>query len=805
MPISFKKFHLSFKVTVISIFIFASVITAFIAIGLQYYFSQSIAQQSALQLYDLTAESAKEHIEQEDQQTGKQAALLANFNKLIEGAELHPDAVQLFANTMLQEPFYLSIYIGFENGDLQQLVNINGIHNNRASLQAEPNDRWALISVSNKDGQRLRTYRYYDQSFNLRAQRQETTDYFANQRDWYVNADELTVYKSEAYTFAQSKSLGQTYSVKVPDSNIVLGLDITLNSLSKALLRYSNVAMRYHEEELYLYKENGDLLASNQISLTQHQAPKLSKVPHLQLIELAKNKDNLNQLIPLDVNNTHYCLYIAKVGEYYGHNSYLAIMVSKESLFAKSTERVTTSIMLTGICLILFLPISLVFAKPIIEPIKSLAVEAVKIKERRYDERIKISSNIVEIENLNNAMTEMGESIKAYQLSQKELMDSFIKLIAQAIDEKSPYTAGHCNRVPELGIMLADEAQLSDLPAFKDFKFTNADQQREFHLAAWLHDCGKITTPEYIVDKGTKLETIYNRIHEIRMRFEVLRRDAEIEYYQKLNTSPDKQEVLQKQLLQRQQQLTEDFEFVANANIGGEFFTEQDKDRLINIGKQTWLRHFDDHLGLSPAEKSHINGATAVLPVQENLLADKPEHIIERYQSVDYAPELGIKMDIPEHLYNHGELYNLCISRGTLTKEDRFKINQHVISTISMLETLPFPPELANVPRYASTHHETLKGTGYPRKLTAEQLSIPERILVLADIFEALTAADRPYKEAKTLSVAIDILYKMTLDDHVDPDIFRLFLETGTYLQYANRFLPQAQIDEVNIDQYLNR
>ena len=120
-----------------------------------------------------------------------------------------------------------------------------------------------------------------------------------------------------------------------------------------------------------------------------------------------------------------------------------------------------------------------------------------------------------------------------------------------------------------------------------------------------------------------------------------------------------------------------------------------------------------------------------------------------------------------------------------------------------MLEQLPFPPELANVPRFASTHHETLIGTGYPRQLTAEQLTVPERVLVIADIFEALTAADRPYKKAKSLSVSINILHKFALDQHIDIDLFELFLTSGIYLTYANKYMQSEQIDEVDITKYL--
>lgn len=215
------------------------------------------------------------------------------------------------------------------------------------------------------------------------------------------------------------------------------------------------------------------------------------------------------------------------------------------------------------------------------------------------------------------------------------------------------------------------------------------------------------------------------------------------------------------------------------------------------------MRHFSDRLGLSPLEEMRLSGAEAPLPCVEPLLADRPEHIIPREHATDYDPKLGIRMDIPKDLYNLGEIYNLSIERGTLTAEDRFKINEHIIATIRMLDALPFPEELALVPRYASTHHETMKGTGYPRRLTGDQLSIPERIMVLADIFEALTAADRPYKKAKPVSEAIAILANMVAREHVDADVFELFLTGGVYLDYAQRFLPPEQLDTVDIQKYL--
>jgi len=191
---------------------------------------------------------------------------------------------------------------------------------------------------------------------------------------------------------------------------------------------------------------------------------------------------------------------------------------------------------------------------------------------------------------------------------------------------------------------------------------------------------------------------------------------------------------------------------------------------LRTIAGSTWQRYFDNRIGLSPVEEQRAPSGDCILPATEHLLSDKPEHIIERSRSMDFPPAFGINMQIPELLYNLGEIYNLSVSRGTLTKEDRFKINEHMISTIKILEGLPFTDELKNVPRYASTHHETMKGNGYPRRLSGEELSIPERILAIADVFEASTASDRPYKKAKPVSVAMDILYNMVLDNHLDRD-----------------------------------
>lgn len=389
--------------------------------------------------------------------------------------------------------------------------------------------------------------------------------------------------------------------------------------------------------------------------------------------------------------------------------------------------------------------------------------------------------------------------------AQRKLMDSFIELIASAIDAKSPYTGGHCARVPEISFMLCKAASDSKDGIFKDFIFEDEDQWREFRIAAWLHDCGKVTTPEYVVDKATKLETIYNRVHEVRTRFEVLRRDSEISCL-KARLAGEDEVTIKRQFEEQVARLEDDYAFVAESNVGGEFMSDDRIERLSQIAEIKWTRYFDDRLGLSQQEELQLEGIKAAsLPAAELLLNDKVDHVIPRAEGTkEFLEENGFKMDVPDALYNKGELYNLKIGRGTLTNEERFKINEHMIQTILMLERLPFPKHMEKIPEYAGAHHETMIGTGYPRKLVKGQMSIPARIMAIGDIFEALTAADRPYKKAKTLSEAIRIMSFMVKDQHIDKDLFQLFLKSGLHKVYGERFLKPEQIDDVDIAPYMD-
>ena len=336
----------------------------------------------------------------------------------------------------------------------------------------------------------------------------------------------------------------------------------------------------------------------------------------------------------------------------------------------------------------------------------------------------------------------------------ENLFESFIKLIASAIDAKSPYTGGHCARVPEITMMLAEAVQNTKDGPFADVAFSEKEMY-ELKIAAWLHDCGKVATPEFVVDKSTKLETIYDRVNELETRFGILRRDEEIKRLKKelkferndslsLEEKAERVKDLQRGYRKTLRYLKSDLEFVKESNVGGEFMSGEKKDRVHQIANYRW----------------------------------KPNGKMENFLS-------------------ENEVYNLTIPRGTLTPEERKVINDHIVVTIKMLEELPYPKHLRNVPEFAGGHHEKLDGTGYPIGLTKDEMTVQARIMAIADIFEALTAKDRPYKKGKTLSQAMRILGFMKNDAHIDVDLFDIFVKEKIYLQYAEGFLDPEQIDEV--------
>lgn len=318
------------------------------------------------------------------------------------------------------------------------------------------------------------------------------------------------------------------------------------------------------------------------------------------------------------------------------------------------------------------------------------------------------------------------------------LFESFIQMINAAIDDKSPYTGGHCERVPTLTMMLAEAVNNCKSGPLGNFSMSDRDRY-ELKIAGLLHDCGKVTTPVHVVDKATKLQTIYDRIGLVDTRFEIVRRDAQLA----MLTGAASESVTRSLM----KDIEDDREFLRRANIGGEAMSDADIARVRAIAT--------------------------------------------RYRWCDSSGKL-VDFLTPE------EVENLTIRAGTLTAAERQIINHHIEVTIQMLESLPWPKHLRNVPEYAGGHHERMDGKGYPRGLTREQMSVQARCMGIADIFEALTAKDRPYKKGKTLTESLTILGKFKLNGHIDPDLFDVFMWEKVYEKYAKEFLGPEQIDDVD-------
>ncbi|MGF1749094.1 HD-GYP domain-containing protein [Vibrio cionasavignyae] len=415
----------------------------------------------------------------------------------------------------------------------------------------------------------------------------------------------------------------------------------------------------------------------------------------------------------------------------------------------------------------------------------------------RANEHLVLKDNLEYIEAL-AAYASVTIETQTMLLSQRELLDSFIQVMAEAIDTKSPYTGNHCQRVPVLTEMLTKAAQEQEDGPFASFSLTK-EQWEELHIAAWLHDCGKVTTPEHVIDKSTKLDTIYNRIHEIRMRFEILKRDAELSLY---HARPESalSEVERAYLNKQQQAIDEDFALIAKANTGDDYLSDKTLKKIAEIAKQRWTATIDPRLGLSREEQSRYAASEFKANSDEPVLKDGVEHLIAWEKEPEREPRFILKAG--EYQNNLGELYNLSTRKGTLNPEERYIINSHMIATLRMLERLPFPKAMKNVPLLAGSHHERMDGTGYPLGLRGEELPLPARAMAIADVFEALTSQDRPYKQPKSLSDTLSIMSLMVKDGHLDGELFELFLTSGVYLQYAQRYVSTNQISEIDITDY---
>jgi HD-GYP domain-containing protein (c-di-GMP phosphodiesterase class II) len=321
-----------------------------------------------------------------------------------------------------------------------------------------------------------------------------------------------------------------------------------------------------------------------------------------------------------------------------------------------------------------------------------------------------------------------------------ELFEAFVKVMATAIDEKSPVTGGHIRRVADLTLTMAEVIHNNDEGIFKDKKFS-PDQMYELRIAAYMHDIGKVTSPVEIVEKAKKLQTIFDRIHYIRLRMDYMIQKVQLAGQQKkielLEKKADPAEIkkIESDSEKQIQELEEIRAFINKCNEPGEFLEDETLERLKEISQRTY---FD-------------------------------------------------KEGQEQPFITDDELVNLSIRRGSITEAERKKMQDHAAVTLRMLKQIPFTKKLKNIPSFAGAHHEFINGKGYPLGLKGDEIPFEGKLMAVTDIAEALTASDRPYKKAMPLETVYRILRSMAGNGELDNDMVELFINQEIYKIYQEK------------------
>jgi len=772
-----------------SLIILASVVT--VLLMTQYYFSYQMVLELATKRFEHLAKESTLLIQEKDRKSKEIVALLGHAPMVKDDAYFDNEMALLnfFTTPMRQNNKIFAIYIGYPNGNYFEVVNVAHSPAVRTMFNAPEGARWIVVKVIRQSPMQEKAKRishFYDKELHYLSKLEEQTAYNPLKRPWYKEAmSHHGVTRGTPYRFYRLKKMGITYAMALEDQKSVIAMDLTLEGLNHFLYELAQST----QTAIYML-EDDQLIASSDADQSILDRPMKEA--------FASTKRSLD---------TYYkdgkaYLYMIIPVEHDSGALKLAFKAEKAKMMQPYLYLIYMEMGVTLLLMLLLIPLVGYLAKRFTQPIDALMKENEKVKALNFKAVTPIKSDIQELNQLSHSMVSMAQSIQAHEAKQEELLEAFIHLIADMIDAKSPYTGEHCKRVPLLTDMLLEEANQSTKEGLESFHIDDPEVRKGIEWSAWLHDCGKLVVPDYIIDKATKLETVYNRIHEIRTRFEVCLRDAKIEALEQILEGATREEAFREYAAEAQK-LQEAFRLIAQMNMGDFKMTQEAQEQLHQIASKQWVRHFPKCEGLSWQEKERYRcSKEEELPVVEQLIYDDDALKTVRKES-DYQlfKEAGVKMDIPSLLYNEGELYNLEIAYGTITKEEKFKIQEHVIHTLTILKGLPWNDKLKRIVEDAANHHEYLDGTGYPRALNATQLNIPAKIMVIADIFEALTSTDRPYKRSKTLSEALEIMTLMVEEGKLDGTLFALFIEKQIYLTYAKNHLNEAQIDLEAIDE----
>ena len=514
--------QITIRTNILSYFLIIVAGVALLLVGVQYHFSWKIAEEAVNKTFLQTAEKITLSVQARDLRA--KSLLYQTVNQLSRSRAVKTSdpqsKIKIFTDILVQNPTIYSVYVGAPNGDLFEVINMEESPTLYDHFHAPPKTRWLVLSVKDSEQGRVRELIYLTESLQTVANRLESSDYFSDQRPWYQEAiNSGKVVRSDSYQFKSLKAKGITFSTPLNGENDVLAMDLTMSALHTMLKR-----SRFSpSSELYLFGRDGSIISSSV------EQPEHSNIDLAGMLKQGK----VNQTVVQSDENDDFFAMVSPLSSELGAETYLGITVSESEMLKPYMEKIFYSLGFALLAVAFSIPFVLDASSRIVRPINRLMDENNKIGNRNFSDVAEIETNIVELIALSRSQVMMATSIREYQENQKELMDSFIKLIANAIDAKSSYTGAHCKRVPIIATMLGQQAENCDSGSLKEFCFTSKDEWEEFERGAWLHDCGKITTPEYVVDKATKLETIHNRIHEIRTRFEVLWRDIDVSYYER--------------------------------------------------------------------------------------------------------------------------------------------------------------------------------------------------------------------------------------------------------------------------------
>ncbi|WP_417697794.1 HD domain-containing phosphohydrolase [Psychromonas sp.] len=775
MSKSAEKATLSIGVRLFSAFLFTSLLISTIAASLHYYHSQKQAKDAVLQIYQTAADQIRYRTEQNKQQISDQLTALTSSQDLTRHNKLTTYSINRFAQILNQHESYQSISVGFKNGNLQKLVALDKPESAQY-IQQVKGAKWLLVSIQKNNTDTIREEFYFDANFHFLNKFKETTTGDITTSAWYKAAlSEIT-----AITSQTEKTI--IYSRKLNTDRAVIAIESRLNDYTDILSHINTPSLL---REMYLFTNKGHLLATSDTD--KWKSPERS--PYPLLMELVDSQIT-NELREIEADTQTYYVYLTSMIGATGAPSYLALLAPKQSVLLPSIK---TSIEISLICLVLSILLSWRFSSPIGKALSRLINALAIAKSEEYKRFQTQPTRFSELNHINAALTDMTDLIAQQNIKHTERAALFASLNAQIIDNKALYNNNQISRSPTLTEMLGIAASDSNLPEFSCLTLSDQTKLNLLKTKAWKNLYHGLTTEE-IVNKGSKLAIPYNRIHEIRMRFEVLWRDAEINYYQQSRANPELNKPLKEKLIKEQLQLMRDFEFIAKVNQGHHKLTSQDQLRLQQLSEKTWLRYFDKSMGLSAIEMLHISPKKQRLPATEVLLSQV---------TTDLVGDMDIEGTLANADTNIAELYNLSIEQGTATEEQQQQAQQQLNSIKTMLSELSNKKYSHNVIDL-SMYHSSLHAVPYPNDATHTDLSITEHIMLLSDIFVALTSINSSIKSTLSLSEAIDVLYQITIDKHLEPATFKLFLTSGIYQQYAQQYLHPSQIDTVNINQYLD-